>query len=68
MKINSFSRKSRVKKPPKKQYPKLDKSERMDICKGCDKFLSTTRRCSVCGCFMDVKTAIPVFHCPIDKW
>lgn len=69
MKINKFSRKRKNKpETPKKEYPKLSKRERMEICKGCDKFLPNTKRCSVCGCFMEIKTSIGIFHCPLDKW
>lgn len=65
--LNSFSRK-RKPKPPKKEYPNLTGDERYNICKSCEFFLENTKRCSKCGCFLKIKTAVPAFHCPIDKW
>lgn len=31
---------------------------RIAICEGCEKFRSMTRQCSICNCFMDVKTKL----------
>jgi hypothetical protein len=42
--------------------------ERFEICIACPKFNIVTDQCMVCGCFMTVKTFIPIFHCPENKW
>lgn len=41
--------------------------ERMDICKQCENLIALNR-CKVCGCFMDAKTKLNRFSCPIGKW
>ena len=44
---------------------------RLQICKNCEKFLPTFRRCGECGCFMDIKTLLSKAKCPHpkgDKW
>jgi len=45
----------------------LSTDERMDICSECEN-LKMMMICSECGCFMPIKAAIPLFHCPINKW
>lgn len=42
--------------------------QRMEICKSCDKFKQLTQRCSLCGCFMNMKTRLEGAYCPIGKW
>lgn len=42
--------------------------ERYQICQKCDKFWPTIKGCSVCCCFMPVKTRIKSMKCPIGKW
>jgi recombinational DNA repair protein RecR len=42
--------------------------ERIIICSQCSKFDVYTDKCRVCGCLMTVKTFIPIFHCPENKW
>jgi hypothetical protein len=41
---------------------------RISICEGCEKWLSLTRQCKRCGCFMDLKTKLPHASCPLGKW
>lgn len=41
-------------------------SKRLEVCAKCDKFSGTT--CSVCGCFMQFKTALITAKCPLKKW
>lgn len=41
---------------------------KLKICIQCDKFMSSTKQCSVCRCFMPVKVLIPKLHCPENKW
>ena len=42
------------------------KEERLKICEGCD--LYKNKRCTQCGCFMEVKTSSVTSKCPIGKW
>jgi hypothetical protein len=42
--------------------------ERLDICRGCDKYIKVTGNCSVCLCFMRVKASIGQMSCPEKKW
>lgn len=65
--LNSFSRKRKTNQV-KKEYPKLSADDRFKICEECPHFLKNTKRCAKCGCFLKLKTAVPGFHCPIDKW
>jgi hypothetical protein len=41
--------------------------ERMEICLACDK-LTDDFRCSQCGCFIKVKSALLTQDCPLRKW
>ena len=43
-------------------------NDRYLICKKCDKFDDTLKKCRVCGCFMPVKTKIKTSKCPEGKW
>ena len=43
-------------------------ASRISICEGCEKWLSLTRQCKRCGCFMDLKTKLPHAACPLGKW
>jgi len=47
---------------------KLTFEQKMDICKSCKYYHKTLQLCKRCGCFLQVKARIPVFHCPIKKW
>jgi 5-formyltetrahydrofolate cyclo-ligase len=40
---------------------------RYDICKKCDKFLST-KQCKECLCFMPLKVKFETSNCPLKKW
>ena len=42
--------------------------KRMAICKECEHFNATLRKCGKCGCFMDAKTLFMDSECPIGKW
>ena len=44
------------------------RSYRLSICEGCELFNKQQRRCTSCGCFMDVKTKIANVACPEEKW
>lgn len=41
---------------------------RYSICEQCDKFLSMTKQCKECGCFMQLKVKLAEAQCPIGKW
>lgn len=43
------------------------RNERLAICKSCE-YLHQTQFCKLCGCFMPVKTYIPISECPKKKW
>lgn len=43
-------------------------AERLAICKECPLFISSTKQCSECKCFMDLKTKLPNAECPLHKW
>jgi hypothetical protein len=42
-------------------------AKRLEICEACDNF-TKTRQCSLCHCFMDMKTRLENAYCPIRKW
>jgi len=42
--------------------------KRLEICKGCDKFIKATTQCKECGCIMKLKTKLPNASCPLHKW
>lgn len=46
----------------------LDPQKRYEICKSCDNFVSYTKQCKLCFCFMKIKTRFKQFKCPINKW
>ena len=41
---------------------------RLEVCRGCDKYIKFTGNCKVCGCFMRIKASISVMECPEKKW
>ena len=41
--------------------------QRISVCNSCE-FLTITRNCKKCGCFVDAKTRLATQHCPINKW
>ena len=48
-------------------HTQISRDERWAICKECE-HLRKNSTCKKCNCFMIVKVAIPMLHCPIDKW
>jgi hypothetical protein len=42
--------------------------KRLDICKACPKYISTTHQCKECGCIMNAKVKLPNASCPLHKW
>lgn len=43
-------------------------TERLKVCTECPDFRHMTRQCSLCNCFMDMKTKILNTSCPKDLW
>lgn len=42
--------------------------DRLNICNSCENYNKDTKRCKVCGCFMEVKVYLPEVTCPVKKW
>ena len=53
--------------PREKRADGQTRSNRMLICKDCEKF-ENGHRCSECGCFMILKTWLDSATCPLGKW
>ena len=41
---------------------------RYSICQACDHFVSKSKTCELCQCFLPLKTVAANMRCPIDKW
>lgn len=47
---------------------------RLNICRDCDYFIRKedsiffSERCSICGCFLKLKTKLKFEECPLKKW
>ena len=54
--------------PNTKMVENIIHEKRMNICKSCPEFLSLTKQCSKCGCFMEIKTKMEQAICPLGKW
>ncbi len=46
----------------------VDRTERLEVCKSCNKYDLNLKICGKCGCFMPLKTALPFMCCPLKKW
>lgn len=44
------------------------KSQRLEICRNCEKYDAEQIRCIECGCFLESKTSFSLDSCPIGKW
>lgn len=42
--------------------------ERLEICRGCEKYDKYENRCKECGCFIPAKAKIILDSCPLNKW
>jgi hypothetical protein len=42
--------------------------ERMKVCNDCSYKTKLSNQCSLCHCFLDLKTKLVQSSCPIDKW
>lgn len=43
-------------------------SERLQICNECSQFNKQSKRCYLCGCFMENKIKFNSSKCPASKW
>lgn len=41
---------------------------RLSICNDCESFEKSSKRCSLCGCFMSTKAKLSTANCPALKW
>jgi hypothetical protein len=44
------------------------KKTREEICYDCSQFNRESKRCHLCGCFMEVKWKFTSSSCPINMW
>jgi hypothetical protein len=47
---------------------KSDAQSRLDVCNKCKDLDKSLGRCTVCGCFVSIKTKVDYETCPIGKW
>ena len=45
---------------------KETRERRMEICEACEHFIN--RQCSLCQCFMSIKTRLAAMECDAKKW
>lgn len=48
--------------------PSDEKDRRQAICLSCDKYSQEKERCTLCGCFMNIKNWVLDGHCKLGKW
>lgn len=48
--------------------PSDEKQRRQSICEACDKYSQEKERCTLCGCFMNIKNWVLDGHCKLGKW
>jgi hypothetical protein len=41
---------------------------RLNTCKGCERFIKLTHQCRECGCIMNAKVKLQDATCPLNKW
>lgn len=69
-----MSEKKRAVKPwdllnPSKDHATDEEAQkRYDICDWCPEFISLTKQCKKCGCFMNLKVKLQEATCPLGKW
>ena len=62
-----------------KTIEKQEADRRLAICKACEKYNTAEDQCTICGCFMEIKTGMKVHrnisktrneitHCPEGRW
>jgi hypothetical protein len=50
------------------EVPLKSYRERIEICEACENFVSLTKQCKKCFCFMPIKARFIGMKGPIDKW
>jgi hypothetical protein len=45
----------------------LTPEQKLELCRQCEHFRSSTQQCKLCGCFMPLKVLMPL-ACPAEKW
>ena len=53
------------------KQPRTNKDElkrRLEICLECPLFNAQKRKCTRCGCFMDLKATLHSARCPVGRW
>jgi hypothetical protein len=46
----------------------IEKEKRLSICSSCPEFISLSKMCKQCGCFMPSKVKLAGAECPLGKW
>ena len=54
--------------PNQPRSPKELQIERLAICGECELFNEFSKTCSICKCYMRMKTKLEKAYCPIHKW
>ncbi len=49
-------------------YVEIPSEEKYEICKKCENFISLTKQCKICMCFMPFKVKLKMNPCPEGKW
>jgi len=44
------------------------REQRLEQCRSCENYNSTFKTCSLCGCFMPLKSWLKFSVCPAGKW
>jgi hypothetical protein len=44
------------------------REERLNVCHGCEFYMSDTDQCGQCLCILSIKASFEAMTCPIDKW
>jgi hypothetical protein len=44
------------------------RNERLKACHSCNDLNTSSSRCKVCGCFVRLKSWLPMEKCPNGKW
>jgi len=45
-----------------------ERQRRLGICSKCKHFMTESKRCDVCGCFIAVKASFAATECDLGKW
>ena len=53
-----------------KKVSREESGRRLSICRACEFYHKEggDERCAKCGCFLNLKTRLEAWHCPINKW